>query len=439
MKLLDSVLHSLDLADTRLISLVESLDEEQLRVPYEPGINPPVWEVGHTAFFYEYFLLRRLRGVAPIMPGYDAVWDSFEIPHRERWEAGVVPDKATTLAYYRRVLDETREFLVADGGDSDEALYLGQYVVAHQCMHLESLIWCRQTLGYPAPPWSEPLEGSGRKSLPSSDAHFPGGPVRIGVPHPEPGETSVDFSFDNEQPAFEKELAPFAISRTLVTQGQFLDFVEDGGYTRTELWSTGGTYWRRKFPRTHPAYWEKRDGLWTVRRFDQIAALDPAAPVLHVSYWEAEAFCRWAGRRLPGEMEWEAAARGRERRKFPWGETMPSDPASLAALADLDARHLGTAPVDAYAAGATPEGCHPEGCLQLIGTCWEWTSDQYLPYDGFRVDMYAYMSTLQFGTHKTTRGGSFASSASLVRSTYRQAYHPDRSDVFTGFRTCAIP
>ena len=154
MRLLDSILRSLDLADARLMSLIESLDGEQLRVPYEPGINPPVWEVGHAAFFYEYFLLRRLGGIAPIMPGYDAVWDSAEIPHRERWEPGVVPDKTTTIAYYRRVLDETRALLVADDGRSDEALYLGQYVVAHQCMHLESLIWCRQTLGYPAPPWS---------------------------------------------------------------------------------------------------------------------------------------------------------------------------------------------------------------------------------------------------------------------------------------------
>lgn len=433
MRPLDSLLRSLDLADARLISLIESLDEERLRVPYEPGINPPVWEVGHAAFFYEYFLLRRLGGIAPIMPGHDAVWDSFEIPHRERWEPGVVPDKPTTLAYYRRILDETRALLVADDGASDEALYLGQYVVAHQCMHLESLIWCRQTLGYPAPPWSTPHVGSGKGIVPPGDAVFSGGPVHIGVPHPAPGETAVDFSFDNEQPVFVKTLAPFAIAKTLVSQGEFLAFVEDGGYTRPELWSTGGAYWRRKFPRTHPAYWEKRDGVWTVRRFDRAAPLDPAAPALHLSYWEAEAYCRWAGRRLPTECEWECAARGHDSRKFPWGGGMPSDPTALAELADLDARALGTAPVDELAAGATPEGC-----LQMIGTCWEWTTDQYLPYDGFRVDMYAYMSTLQFGTHKTTRGGSFASSSSLIRGTYRQAYHPDRFDVFTGFRTCAI-
>jgi len=434
MKLLDSILHSLDLADTRLMSLVESLDEDQLRVPYEPGINPPVWEVGHAAFFYEYFLLRHLRGSEPLMPGYDAVWDSFEIPHRERWEPGVAPDKATTMAYYRRVLDESRDLLLSGDGRSDEALYLGQYVVAHQCMHLESLTWSRQTLGYPAPPWSDwTAPSSNGVAATGGDAAFPGGPFLIGVPHPESGETAVNFSFDNEQPAFVKELAPFSISKTLVTQGEFLAFVEDGGYIRSGFWSTGGTYWRRKFPRPHPAYWEKREGLWTVRRFDRIAPLDPIAPVLHVSYWEAEAYCRWAGRRLPSEYEWEAAARSHDARKFPWGETMPSDSSALAALADLDTRHLGLAPVSGYPAGSTPEGC-----LQMIGTCWEWTTDQYLPYAGFRVDMYAYMSTLQFGTHKTTRGGSFASSSSLVRGTYRQAYHPDRCDAFTGFRTCEV-
>jgi len=424
----ESLLSDIARTDRQMMILLESLSDKELAVPCEPGINPPIWEAGHTAFFYEHFLLRRLYGVEPIMPGHDTIWDSFEIPHRERWEPDVFPDKAKTLAYYRRVIDETRDRLVAGNTLSDEELYLGQYVVAHQCMHLESLIWCRQALGYAAPPWSEEYRGteSTIPMAPPGDAEIPGGTYFIGTPKPSEGAKSLHFGFDNERPGFELEIAPFALSRTLVSQGEFLEFVEDGGYERPDLWSAGGKYWLRHISRSHPAYWEKRDGQWTIRHFDRVAPLSPDSPVIHISFWEAEAYCRRAGRRLPNEFEWEAAARGSEARNFPWGNS----PDGLSA--DLDARYLGTAPVTAF-----PEGATKEGCLQMIGTAWEWTTSQYLPYDGFCVDMYAYMSTLQFGTHKTTRGGSGATSASLIRSTYRQAYHPDRFDVFTGFRTCA--
>lgn len=425
----ESLQKDIDRTDRQMMTLLESLSDEQLRVPYQPGINPPVWEIGHAAFFYEFFLLRRLYGVDPLMPGFDAVWDSFEIPHRERWSPGVVPDKTTTLAYYRRVIDETRHRLSAGDGLSDEELYLGQYVVAHQCMHLESLIWCRQTLGYPAPPWSKRGEGSpnGSTVIPLSDVEIPGGSYFIGMPRTKEGEKSLHFSFDNERPGFEMEIAPFRLSPTLVSQGEFLAFLEDDGYTRPDFWSVGGKYWLRNAARSCPVYWDKRDGEWTVRRFDRIETLSPAAPAIHLSFWEAEAYAKWAGRRLPTEFEWEAAARTSDARKFPWGDRSENPPA------DLDGDYLATLPVNSFAEGATPHGC-----LQMIGTAWEWTTNQYLPFDGFSVDMYAYMSTLQFGTHKTTRGGGCATSSTLIRNTYRQAYHPDRSDVFTGFRTCAI-
>jgi iron(II)-dependent oxidoreductase len=423
----ESLLTEIDRTDRRMITLLRELSDEQLEVPYGTGINPPVWELGHTAFFYEFFLLRRLYRVDAIMPGFDAVWDSFEIPHRERWEPGVVPPKEATLSYYRRVMDESRDRLAAGNQLSEEELYLGEYVLAHQCMHLESLIWCRQTLGYPAPPWSRefaPKESAaGFESSP--DAEIPGGTYSIGMPSKQTGSQLVPFSFDNERPGFDLALAPFSISRTLVSQREFLEFVEDSGYENRDLWSVGGSYWIRKNPRNHPVYWEKQDGQWTVRRFDRIAPLSTDAPVIHVSFWEAEAYARWAGRRLPTEFEWEAAARTFEARPYPWGDGLAPCPA------DLDANHLATAPVSAY-----PEGSTPHGCLQMIGTAWEWTTSQYLPYDGFCADMYAYMSTLQFGTHKTTRGGSFATSSSLIRNTYRQAQHPDRCDTFTGFRTC---
>ncbi|MEX2579266.1 MAG: SUMF1/EgtB/PvdO family nonheme iron enzyme [Verrucomicrobiales bacterium] len=423
----EELLSTIDRVDAQMTALVDDLSDDQLHPPYDPGINPPIWELGHAAFFYEFFLLRRLYGTEPLMPDYDSVWDSFDIPHRERWNPGVVPEKEETFSYYRRVVDETRDHLARSASLSDEESYLGQYVVAHQCMHLESLIWCRQTLGYPPPPFlgekaEEPVADEG--SL--GDVEIPGGTYFIGVPKREQEAKSSNFSFDNERPGFEMTLPGFRISPTLVSQGEYLAFVEDGGYRHPDHWSFGGRYWLRECGRTTPAYWQKRDGEWAVRRFDSLDPLDRRAPVLHLSFWEAEAFCRWAGRRLPSEFEWEVAARGPRSQKFPWGDRFEEG------KADLDCRRLGTAPVAAF-----PEGDSSFGCRQMIGTAWEWTSSQYLPYDGFCVDMYAYMSTLQFGDHKTTRGGSGATSAFLIRNTYRQAYHPDRHDVFAGFRTCA--
>jgi iron(II)-dependent oxidoreductase len=235
------------------------------------------------------------------------------------------------------------------------------------------------------------------------------------------------FAFDNEKPGFTAEVAPFRIARTPVSNGEFLAFVEDGGYATPSLWSFQGRAWLEKEGATHPLYWRRApSGAWQTRWFDRRLDLDPRAPVIHVNYWEAEAYAHWALRRLPTEFEWEAAARGPSGRLYPWGDAMD------ALRVDMDARLLGRGPV-----GAFPKGASEGGCLQMLGTAWEWTSNPFLPYDGFAVDMYPFMSTLQFGDHRTTRGGSCATSSCLIRNTYRQAYLPDRRDAFTGIRTCA--
>lgn len=423
----DELLGCLDEADSRMVALIETLTDEQLDVPYERGINPPIWEMGHSAFFFEYFLLRQLYGGKARMPGYDEIWDSFEIPHRERWSKGVVPEKTVSLDYYRRVIDETRAHLERDSELTGKEVYLTKYCIAHQCMHLESLIWSRQTLGYPAPPFSEIAPHDIETTAETGDAEVPGGTYHIGIPAHDQNAADATFSFDNERPGFEMHLEPFKISKTLVSNREFADFVDDGGYENPGLWTFGGKYWLRHAAIKHPIYWQRRDGEWWMRRFDQLERLRPNAPALHLSFREAEAYCNWAGRRLPTEFEWEAAARGSEAHLYPWG-SRGVDHQSW----DLDAKFLGTAPVSAF-----PQGASPYGCLQMLGTAWEWTTSQYLPFKGFEIDMYPYMSTLQFGDHKTTRGGGCATSSCLIRNTYRQAYYPDRNDVFIGFRTCA--
>lgn len=414
----------------RTLSLLLSLGDEQLRVPYDPGINPPVWELGHAAFFYEYFILQYRDGAPSIDPSMDQIWDSFELDHEDRWTPGLFPDKEGTLRYFKDVYARIEQ-RIREKPLTDRDLYLYRYALFHQHMHIESMTWCRQTLGYPAPPESgaRPVEDS--VATVAGDVRVPGGDYRIGMPAQSPDFARDDFAFDNEKPQFTRRLDSFLISPMLVSNAEFLAFVEDGGYRRDELWSMGGRKWRDTRDARNPRYWRHEAGQWLERHFDQWLPLAPRLPVRHVSYWEADAFCRWAGRRLPTEFEWEAAALGNRpgepRRRFPWGDTPDSR------RVDMDNGALGRLPVDAFA-----EGDSPFGCRQMLGTVWEWTSSQFLPYDGFAVDMYPFMSTLQFGDHKTTRGGSCATSSALIRGTYRQAYHPDRDDVFVGFRTCAV-
>lgn len=441
----DTLLLALDNTQERMRALIDTLGEERLNVPYHPGVNPPVWEAGHCAFFYETFVRKPLDGVGSYDAAMDEIWDSFHLDHEDRWNPELFPSMADTLAYADAIYRAIRQ-RIEEKPLTDEAHYLTKYAIFHQNMHIESMIWCRQTEGYPAPPGARLALQEAPDADPDAtgDALIPAGRYRIGMPKDSPDYARHDFAFDNEKPGFEVDVPAFRISRSLVSNGEFRRFVEDGGYQRRELWSQGGRKWldserdlafgTAESPRvgtqTHPYYWHRTPNGWEERHFDQWRPLPEDFPVKHITYWEAEAYCRWAGRRLPTEIEWEVAALGNRPgepfRRYPWGDEM--DPTRV----DMDGIGLASQPVTAL-----PQGESPFGCRQMQGTLWEWTSDQFLPYDGFSVDMYVFMSTLQFGSHKVTRGGSCATSSRLIRGTYRQAYMPDRSDAFVGFRTCA--
>ena len=441
----DQVLQELEHTRQRTRALITSLAESELDVPHHSGVNPPLWEMGHSAFFYEVFVFNLLDGSTSIDPSMDDLWDSFHIEHRDRWNRALFPGLEQTLRYFDTVYQRVAERLRTQPLD-DRALYLNRYAIFHQNMHIESMIWCRQTVGYPMPPEASPSRIAPGEPAPG-DALIPAGTWRIGMPGESAAYATHDFAFDAEKPGFEVDLPAFEIARQLVSNADFLAFVEDGGYQNTTHWSFGGQKWlatkvdialAQGSPEPlvqtpeHPLYWRWRDGQWQERVFDRWQPLNADAPIKHVSYWEAEAYCHWAGRRLPTEFEWEVAALGNRPgepfRRFPWGNDAPSP-----TQADLDGVALGQNPVYDY-----PAGDSPFGCRQMVGGVWEWTSTQFLPYDGFRVDMYPFMSTLQFGDHKVTRGGSCATSSCLIRGTYRQAYLPLRNDVFTGFRTCAL-
>ncbi len=414
-------------ARRRSLELVADLDDDQLMGPHLDVINPLLWEIGHAAWFQEKWVLREGLGASPIRPDADDLWDSIAIPHDDRWDLSL-PERDETVAYMMDVRDRVVEAL-GRRPDDDRLRYLARYSVHHEDMHAEAYTYARQTLAYPRPALSavpsRPEEGGPHPG----DVEVPGGRYRLGA---EPGS---GFVFDNEKWAHEVELEPFRIARAPVTAGEFAAFVEDGGYRRRELWTDEGWAWREAAGAERPIYWRRGDDGWEARRFDRWQPLSPHRPAIHVNWHEARAWCRWAGRRLPTEAEWEAAAagvpdgdggRGDARRTYPWGEEPPS-PERL----NADWRAM-----DVVDVGALPAGDSACGCRQMLGNVWEWTADPFEPYPGFEPDMYREYSQPWFGDHKVLRGGAWTTRSRMLRNTVRSFYTPDRRDVWAGFRTC---
>jgi iron(II)-dependent oxidoreductase len=408
--------------------LTEDLSSAELMGPYLEIVNPVLWEIGHVAWFHEYWTLRHAAGRAPLIERGDRLWDSSNVAHRTRWHLDL-PDRAGTYRYMADVLAR-QEDLLARGID-DEARYFHDLSIRHEDMHVEALTYMRQMLSH-APPVD--LGGSGRPAGGplAGDASVPGGKWRLGATENE------GFVFDNEKWAHEVTLAPFRIARAAVTNAEFAAFVEAGGYRTRAFWSDAGWAWRTERNAERPVYWQpKRDGVWTARRYRDIEELAPDEPVVFVSWFEADAWCRWARRRLPTEAEWEAAAIGApaadgsrltgHRHRWPWGDAAPDR-----TRANLDFAFDRPVEVGALAAGDSAFGCR-----QMIGNVWEWTASDFLPFDGFAPDPYRDYSQPWFGTRKVLRGGGWATSARIARPAYRNFFTPDRRDVFAGFRTCA--
>jgi iron(II)-dependent oxidoreductase len=238
----------------------------------------------------------------------------------------------------------------------------------------------------------------------------------------------VWFANDNERPRRTVHLGPFEMDRLPVTNGDYAQFVADRGYARPELWTEPGWEWRMRNRIERPLYWSA-DGA--ERHFDRVASIDPARPAMHVSWYEADAFARWAGKRLPTEAEWEKAAAwspgASEPRRQPWGDEPPTHE-----LANLDQTAFSPAP-----AGAYPDGASGYGVLGMIGDAWEWTSTDFDGYPGFRAYPYEEYSSVFFGLgYKVLRGGSWATRPRVVRNTARNWDLPERRQIFSGFR-CA--
>jgi iron(II)-dependent oxidoreductase len=406
--------------------LTEDLSSAELLGPYLEIVNPVLWEIGHIAWFHEYWTLRHAAGRAPLIERGDRLWDSSHVAHRTRWHLDL-PDRAGTYRYMADVLARQEELL---GRGLDETVrYYYDLSIRHEDMHVEALTYMRQTSSNAAPDGLAAVPPPRAGARPG-DVAVPGGSWRLG------STPTEGFIFDNEKWAHETTLEPFRIARAPVTNAEFAAFIEAGGYRTRAFWSEAGWAWRERRGAERPVYWlPRRDGVWTWRRYRDVEALEPHAAVVFVTWFEADAWCRWAGRRLPSEIEWEAAAVGEaagdrladRRRRWPWGEAAP-DPTR----ANTDFAHGRTIDV-----AALPAGDSAFGCRQMIGNVWEWTASDFQPFAGFDADPYEDYSRPWFGSRKVLRGGCWATSARIARPAYRNFFTPDRSDVFAGFRTCA--
>ncbi|HKX31027.1 MAG TPA: selenoneine synthase SenA [Blastocatellia bacterium] len=427
-------------ARTRTLELIADLNDEQMIGPRLAIVNPLRWEIAHIAWFQEYWLLRHLRGLSPTLGHGDQLYDSARVAHDTRWDLPL-PSKAETIGYMQtvldRVLEQTRTAAAGDvNGYGDD--YFLQLALFHEDMHAEAITYTRQTLNYPRPHFSavqDRPEAGGRAGNAEAlgDAEIPGGRFLLGSA---PG---APFIFDNEMWVHPIDVKPFAISRTAVTNAEFLEFVLDDGYRRAEYWDPDGWRWRHEVEAEHPVYWRPLSaGRWERRHFDRLVPLEDELPVLHVNWYEASAYCRWAGRRLPTEAEWEVAAAGEptrdgarlaeRKRVYPWGDEPPTPE-----RANLDWQRGGCLEVQALPASESAFGCR-----QMIGNTWEWTAGVFEPFPGFAAGPYREYSAPWFGDHRVLRGGCWATRSRLIRNNYRNFYRPHRRDVWAGFRTCAL-
>lgn len=425
----DRIAAMLEEARERTLLLIAPLSEQDLHLQHDPLMSPVVWDLGHIAHFEELWLTRNLDGPVEFveMPG---LYNPFENPRRVRG-ALALPSanecRAEMEEIRARVLERLRSADLEDGGDLLRDGYVYAMVAQHEYQHDETILQTLQLktgAPYGAPRRVRPPAASGALPNDGEMVRFPGGRVTIGT-------DDRTQAYDNERPRHTIALAPFWIDVHPVTNGAFLGFMEAGGYETRAWWSDAGWQWLQDARVQAPKYWHREGTDWSTRTMDLVERVDPAKPVCHVCYYEAEAFARWAGKRLPSEIEWEAAAAwdpvAARARIYPWGD----EPAT-SELANLDQLSFGTARVGAYPRNVSPIGCHG-----MIGDVWEWTSSDFTGYPGFASYPYREYSEVFFGDeYKVLRGGSWATRPGAIRNTFRNWDYPIRRQIFSGFR-CA--
>jgi len=385
----------------RTLALVEPVSPDDLDRVHSPLMSPPAWDLGHIAAFEDLWLCVRAGGLEPLHPELMAVYDAAETPRADR---GSIPylRRDDALEYMGAVRERALGVLdrVDLGPDSDPLNadgFVWDLLIQHEHQHDETML---QTLALAEPGVFDPNRVAGSRGGSRGEAAAPGSaPLNLPAGEHEIGDPGSGFAYDNERPRHTARVGAVAVGAAPVSNGEYLAFLEDGGYARPELWDPAGWEWREREGVERPLYWTA-DGR--ERRFDRIDPLDPALPAMHVSWFEADAYCRWAGGRLPTEAEWEVAA-----------ALAPGRPRGN--LDQLD-----------FAPGASGA---------FVGDCWEWTATELAGYPGFRAYPYPEYSEVFFGAGlRVLRGASWATRPSVARETFRNWDLPQRRQIFAGVR-----
>ena len=424
----EDIERQLEVARTRTLLLIEPVSEPDLLAQHDPLMGPILWDLGHIAQFEALWLDRNLDGRVEFveMPG---MYNPFVYPRRVRGELPL-PSLASTIATMAEIRERVLERLSQADLDSDNPLlrsgYVYQMVLQHEYQHNETMLQTLQLKG------GAPYHPPQRRPLPGTKARIDFSQmVRIDVRNAWIGTDDLTRTYDNERPRHSVRPKAYWMDVAPVTNGAYLAFMEDGGYRRSELWSEAGRAWLAESQADAPKYWWREGGAWLYRSMDRVAPPNPNAAVIHVCYHEAEAFAKWAGKRLPTEIEWEIAASwdaaANEQRTYPWGEDEPNGE-----LANLDQLRFDVAPVGAY-----DRDVSPSGCVGMLGDVWEWTTTNFSGHPGFEAFPYPEYSEAFFGAeYKVLRGGSWATRPGAIRNTFRNWDYPIRRQIFSGFR-CA--
>ncbi len=425
----DAIVEGLKEARKRTRFLLERVSEEDLTRQHDPIMSPLIWDFGHIGNYEELWLLQEAHGRTLSKRELYDMYDASLHPREERPSLELL-DRASADRYLdavRKAVLETLEDANLDGDDSllkDGFIY--NMVIQHECQHNETMLQTLQLMkgdGYRPEPLVELPKGG---KIEEEMVFVPGGRFAMGT-------DDRARALDNERGAHVVDLPDFLIDTTPVTNGAFAEFVESGGYESEEFWDPAGWEYIEKEGISAPKHWHRPEthSFWRTERFGYEEPLNFDAPVMHVSWHEADAYARWAGKRLPTEAEWEKAAswdpKTGTKRLYPWGDE-PLTPER----ANLDQLAFSAAEVGAYPAGASAYGC-----LGMIGDVWEWTATDFYAYPGFEAFPYKEYSEIFFGpSYKVLRGGSWATRPGAIRNTFRNWDYPIRRQLFCGFR-CA--
>jgi ergothioneine biosynthesis protein EgtB len=411
----------------RTLELVKTLEKDDFVVQTAFFMSPPKWHIGHVSWIYETIMSKLDKNYEFYSKEFseylNSYYQQFGVPHDKGLRGIVSRPTIDQIFQYFNTISQRMENFIESQVLNEDIIKLITIGFHHECQHQELLVYDFQHLLAEQYRPVKKNEIPKQNNVEKKSTQVKGGLYTIGY-------NGKDYCYDIELPEHKVYLNDYKIDIFPITNQQYLEFIEDGGYETYKYWLSDGWEKVKKNKWESPMYWEKNKDEWNVRDFLGIRKINPNEPVCHVSYYEADAYCKWAGKRLPTEAEWEKAScwneEKQEKTTYPWGNDNPTDEKCNL----LESYFWGCSEI-----GTFPNGVSPSGCQQMIGDVWEWTASEFTGYPGFKSDFDEY-NDKWFTNQKVLRGGSFGTPRISIRGSYRNFFRLDERWLFSGFR-CA--